>query len=181
MFNGVTLRWIDVRKGIWIDWKVWGEVFGRMVSHGLPDVSFPASPTMAILVRLCRFGNEFWCRLVIYPCSLPCWPVLRPCWVVFCFNLCIIFCLCLLLCCVLFVLLVVDFGQSLCVCLGMPCWWEMLLLGGNPTLGRRRRVIENWTLPPSEKMRHRVAGVNSRRPHTGIAVNFTPPLKHSHR
>lgn len=34
------------------------------------------------------------------------------------------------------------------------------------------RVIANWTLPPSGRMRHRVAGIKSGRPHTGIAVGL---------
>lgn len=168
LFNGVTLRWIDVRKGIWVGWKVRREVFGRILvtfrvlGHGLPAILLHTRLTIGVLVRLCQLGNEFWCRLVAYPCSL-------PRWIVSGLNFCIVLYLCLLLCCVLFALIVVDFGQSLCVCLGMPCWWDMPLLGGKPTL-RWRRVIANWTLPPSGRMRIRVAGVNSGRPHTGIAV-----------
>ena len=45
------------------------------------------------------------------------------------------------------------------------------MLGDVPALGRQR-VIANWTLPPSGRMRHRVAGVNPGRPHTEIAVGI---------
>ena len=34
-------------------------------------------------------------------------------------------------------------------------------------------VIVNWTVPPSGRMRHRVAGVKPGRPHTGIAVGLS--------
>lgn len=49
--------------------------------------------------------------------------------------------------------------------------WGLHSLCDVPALGRRR-VIVNWTVPPSGRMRHRVAGVKSGRPHTGIAVDL---------
>ena len=75
------------------------------------------------------------------------------------------------LCCILFALIVVGFGHSRVECTVMLCWCEMPLWGDVPALWRRR-VIANWTLPPSGRMRHWVACVNSGRPLTGIVVGI---------
>ena len=115
-----------------------------------------------------------------YSGSMPCWLVLRPCWAALWFNFCIVFWFCLFLWSVLLTLLVVGIGHSSCLCPIMPCWWDMPLLGGNTALGRRQ-VITNWMLPPSGRMRLRVVGVNSGRPHTGIAVGIPVFMRLSDR
>lgn len=173
-FNGVTLMWIDVGEGLWVVWKDRGVVVGWIsVTLGVISlaISALARPAVAVSLWLGSYGDGSWCRLAAYSGFLPCWLVLRPCWVALCFNLCIVFWLCLFPCCVLFALLVVDFGYSSCDCPVLPCWWDMPLRCDNPVLGRQR-VIANWTLPPSGRMRYRVAGINSVRPHTGIAVGI---------
>lgn len=103
--NGGTSTWIDVRKGLEIGWKAQGVGFGWILvmlwvlgSGWSLAASVLARPAMAILLRLDKFGEGSWCRLVAYSGSLPYWLGLCPCWVVLCFIFCIVFRFHLFLC-----------------------------------------------------------------------------------